>query len=94
MGTHLHRILTKVLALILQVSDVLIVLLFDIHKTLEFILVPLQLLFEANNPHILGQLGVLLLRFLLQKLEFFLNLVHVGFECKPEVVLVLAKYID
>ena len=51
--THLLRVDSEVLALVLQVLDLLILLLFNIHKALELMLVPFELLFEPNNSNIL-----------------------------------------
>jgi len=56
---------TQVLALLLQVFDMLIILLLDIAQVLKFVLVPLQLIFKVYYPAVLGELAVLLFRFLL-----------------------------
>ena len=42
-------------------GDLFIVAVFDLHEVLEFVLVPLELLLEADDAHILRQLRVLLL---------------------------------
>ena len=65
LSLHFIRHYTQVLALLLQVFDMLIILLLDITHVLEFVLVPLQLIFEVNYPAVLGELAVLLFRFLL-----------------------------
>jgi len=80
----------QVLALVLQVLDVLVILLLQVHQIFELVLVPLQLLLEADDPGVLGQLRILLLRFRLQELQLLFNFVHVCLEGEPEVVLVLA----
>ena len=75
-------------------GDLFIVAVFDLHEVLEFVLVPLELLLEADDAHILRQLRVLLLWLGLQELQLLLNLVHVRLEGKPEVILVLTKDVD
>ena len=57
-------------------------------------LVPLELLLEANYAHILRKFGVLFFGLGLQKLELFLDFVHVRLEGEPEIVLVLTQHID
>ena len=73
--------------------DLFIVSIFYLHEVLKFVLIPLELLLEADYAYILCQLCILLLRLGLQELQLFLNLVHVRLEGKPEVVLVLTEHI-
>lgn len=42
---HLFRVYSQVLALVLQVLNIIVVLLFDVHEAFELALVPFQLLF-------------------------------------------------
>ena len=65
LSLHFIRHYTQVLALLLQVFDMLIILLLDITHVLEFVLVQLQLILEVNYPAVLSELVVLLFRFLL-----------------------------
>ena len=91
---HLVCVEAQVLALILEVCDLLIVLLFDVHEALELVLVPLKLVLEANYADVLRQFRVLLLRLGLQELQFFFYFIHVGLKGEPEVVLVLSEHGD
>ena len=72
----------------------LIVLALDPHQALEFVFVPLQLALQVDDPHVLGQLLILLLGFGLQGLQLRLNLVHVSLKSEPEVVLMLTEHRD
>ena len=62
-------------------------------ELLKLLFVPLESLFKVDNSRVLRQFGVLLFGFCLQKLQFFLNFIHVCREGKPEVVLVLAEHL-
>ena len=68
LSAHLLRVKAQVLALVFQMFNLLIIFLFDVHQALKLILIPFQLLLEANNSNILSQFGVLFFRFLLQEL--------------------------
>ena len=59
--SHLGRVDPQIPTLLLQVLYLLIILAIDLHETLEFILVPLQLVLQVDNPHILSQFLILLL---------------------------------
>ena len=91
-NAHLLRPGAQVLALVLQVLDLLIVLVLDLHQVFEFYLVPLELLLESDNPGILRQFCVLLLRFVLEHLQLILDFIHVRLERKPKIVSVLPQH--
>ena len=83
----------EVFALTLEFVDLFIVLLFSLEKGFKLIVVPFELLFKADDPHIGGQFLVLLFRLGLEEFELFLNLVHVCFESEPKVILMLAEHL-
>ena len=83
----------KVLALVFQILNLCIIVRFDLQELLKLFLVPLKGLFKVYDSRVLRKFGVLLSGFGLQKLQFFLNFIHVCREGKPEVVLVLAKHL-
>lgn len=56
LSAHLFRHNAKVLALVLQVRDRLIVLFLNLHQVLEFRLVPLQLVLKVDDSGILREL--------------------------------------
>ncbi len=92
--SHIVCIVAKLLTLVFQVFDLLVIFVLDLAQVLEFVLVPFELLLEIYDTDILCQFLVLLLRFRLQKGKFLFNFVHVGLKSKPEIILVLSKDSD
>lgn len=93
LSEHICR-LYQCLALVFKPDDLKLVLVFDIHERLEFILEPPKLFLERDDLGILGQLCVLFLCFDLEEGKFFLDFDHVHFVGKQEVLFMLVEHAD